>query len=160
MDNNMMGGIFGGSLRNRQRPYSASPGPMPAPSSGRIMPTGGASMGVNPQPVDDGPQNRFMPQGSPAGPQMPFGGNTSMPQQEQPLTQAEYSPRAPVADPNQGYMLSALQGGLPPVQSPNTSVGTPQANTPGINMQNIPFFNNQLRNNANAPMMQYLSSGY
>lgn len=151
-----MGGIFNAPNKNFRPPMMQSGG-MPSaptmPGNSRIMPPGNAMGGASPT------QNSFMPQGAPMGPGMPGSDmpaptSDQMPppdQTGQPTSQAPFSMRAPIMDPNNNFKLDALKAGVLNPQTPTTSVGTPTQNTPATNMQQIPFMLNQLRSGANSP---------
>lgn len=134
-----MGGIFNTPFKFRSPAMGGQISPsQPSTSSGQIMPTG-SPMGD----LGTSQQNSFMPQGAVGGIQPP-----SMPQPSQdqnaPLTQADYSQRAPIMNPNHGYMLDAMKAGVQNPQSTSMTPGVPQSNTPATNMQNVPFWMNQL----------------
>jgi len=87
-------------------------------------------------------QNSMMPPGSP-------GGQPMQPPGQSPMTMPSIQPRPPISDPNNNFLMSALQDGSQPPQM--QTPGTPNANTPGINMQNTPTFSNFARSGSNAP---------
>lgn len=64
----------------------------------------------------------------------PVPGNNSQPQ---------WGNSAPVADPNNNFIMKALTGTNTPGYNPNTdnSVGVPITNTPSTNTQNVPYYN-------------------
>lgn len=138
-----MGGIFNTPLRFRNPQMGGggivSPPSSPPTGTGQIMPPG-APMG-DPSSAQ---QNNIMPQGAVMGAQPP----PNMQQDTQsPLTQPDFTARAPIMNPNHGYMLDAMKAGAQNPQNMAINPGVPQANTPSANMQNVPYWMNQLLQN-------------
>ncbi len=137
-----IGGLFNTPLRFRNPQLSGAPQmpPQGSTSSGQIMPPGSPAG----DPAAQAPQNAFMPQGIPMGP---------VPQTQQtqtgidpnaPTTQAAYTQRAPIMNPNNQYMLDTMKAGVLNPQATITTPGVSDSNNPQQNMRGIPFFMNQL----------------
>lgn len=156
MDPTLLQGIFNSPASRFRMGYGGG-----RPDGGSMGGMGGGGMGggkppmmppgnpMGPQGPQMSPGAGFMPPGNPMGPGASIGAAPGG-AQGGPMTQAPFSPRAPISDPNANYMMSQLQAGAQQPQTPNMQPGTPINNTPATNMQNMPAFLAQLKAGADA----------